>query len=91
MALKERDIEDRIKNMGFERGVMFVLLEQTGEIRQLEKALISLAQQVDQMAALMAQFVTVAGNMKDAHQRVLRMMPSEDDSLPRPSEDRKLT
>jgi tRNA threonylcarbamoyladenosine modification (KEOPS) complex Cgi121 subunit len=91
MALKERDIEDRIKNMGFERGAMFVLLEQTGEIKQLEKALIDLAKQVDQMAEMMAQFVTVAGNMKDAHQRVLRMLPSDDDSLPRPSEDRKLT
>jgi hypothetical protein len=91
MALKERDIEDRVKNMGFERGAMFVLLEQTGEIKQLEKALIDLAKQVDQMAEMMAQFVTVAGNMKDAHQRVLRMLPSDDDSLPRPSEDRKLT
>jgi tRNA threonylcarbamoyladenosine modification (KEOPS) complex Cgi121 subunit len=90
MALKERDIEDRIKNMGFERGAMFVLLEQTGEIKQLEKALIDLAKQVDQMAEMMAQFVTVAGNMKDAHQRVLRMLPPDDD-LPRPSEDRKLT
>jgi hypothetical protein len=77
--------------MGFERGAMFVLLEQTGEIKQLEKALIDLAKQVDQMAEMMAQFVTVAGNMKDAHQRVLRMLPSDDDSLPRPSEDRKLT
>jgi phage/plasmid primase-like uncharacterized protein len=91
MALKEREIESRIKNMGFERGTVFVLLEQTGEIRQLEKALIDLAKQVDQMAEMMAQFVTIAGNMKDAHQRVLRMLPSDDDSLPRPSEDRKLT
>jgi hypothetical protein len=91
MALKERDIEDRVKNMGFERGTVFVLLEQTGEIRQLEKALIDLAKQVDQMAEMMAQFVTIAGNMRDAHQRVLRMLPSDDDSLPRPSEDRKLT
>jgi hypothetical protein len=32
--------------------------------------------------------VAVAGNMKDAHQRVLRMMPSDDDDLPRPSDDR---
>jgi hypothetical protein len=91
MALKEREIESRIKNMGFERGTVFVLLEQTGEIRQLEKALIDLAKQVDQMAEMMAQFVTIAGNMRDAHQRVLRMLPSDDDSLPRPSEDRKLT
>jgi hypothetical protein len=42
------------------------------------------------MAEMMAQFVTIAGNMKSAHQQVLRMLPPEDD-LPRPSEDRKLT
>src|SRR3954469_19568594 len=70
MAIKERDVVDRIKNMGFERGVAFILLEHTGEISQIEKALVSLAKQVDQMAELMAQFVAVAGNMKDAHQQV---------------------
>jgi hypothetical protein len=88
MALKERDVEERLRNMGFERGVTYILLEQVGEIRQLEKAMLELSQQLDKMAAMMSAFVAVAGNMKDAHQRVLRMMPSDDDDLPRPSDDR---
>lgn len=90
MALKERDIEGYYGKHGFEGGTKRLIHEQAGEIRHLEKTLIELSRQLDQMAALMGQFVTVAGNMKAGHERVLRMMPSDDDQ-PRPTDDRKLS
>lgn len=77
MSLKVREIEQRLKTMG-EQGLRFVILEMAEEIKQLEKTCIEVSRQVDQMATLMGQFVAVAGEMKKAHQRVLRMIPRED-------------
>lgn len=89
MALKEKEIMERVKNTGFEKGVMWSLLEMAGEIKQLEKNLVDCSQQLDQMASLMAQFVNIAGNMKEAHQTLLRRMSPDADG-PRPSDDRDL-
>lgn len=89
MALKEKEIQERIKNAGFERGTMWCLLEMAGEIKQLEANLVDCSKQLDQMASLMAQFVNIAGNMKEAHQTLLRRMSPDVDG-PRPSDDRDL-
>lgn len=65
-ALKARNIQDEIAAHGFEKGVvrcLEMLAEYQGVIRESQ---FTLAQQLDQMANLIGQFVTVAENMKSA-------------------------
>jgi hypothetical protein len=83
MALREREIEERLRNMGFELGVAFCLKELAGENAQLEKALKECGQQLTQMAIMMNNFVTIASRMREAHQDILRKLPPDDPSLPR--------
>lgn len=83
MALRERDIEQRLQSMGFERGVAFCLKELAGENAQLEKALQECALQLTQMTGILDQFSVVAGRMKEAHDSIMRKLPPDDDDMPR--------
>jgi len=83
MALREREIEERLRHMGFEQGTIFCLMELAGENAQLEQALKECGKQLTQMAIMMDNFVTIAGRMKEAHQAILSKLPPDDPSLPR--------
>lgn len=83
MALREREIEERLRTMGFERGAAYCLKELAGENAQLEKALQECGLQLTQMASILEQFTVVALKMKEAHQSILRKLPSDDPDLPR--------
>lgn len=63
--MKTREIRDRVKSMGFERGVVYCLEAQNEMLIQTKRDLNELASYFDKMVDSLEGVVTVAERMKD--------------------------
>lgn len=77
-GIKARDVEQYIKSMGFEKGIQRVCVELAEQQRALEHTQITVAQTLDQMTDIIMQFSEVAGNMKNAHEDLIKRMQGTD-------------
>lgn len=64
--LKARDVEEIIKNRGFERGTVHILSELTSRMAVVEKGVAEMAGIVDQLSTIVSNFTHVAHNMKQS-------------------------
>lgn len=64
--LRAREVEDEIRKRGPERGVVWCIQTLAEQQIALQKDVRELAMLIDQMANITQQFSIVAGNMKDA-------------------------
>lgn len=87
--IKGREVEDIIKNRGFEKGVMYILVTLIERSNSLEKALIDVSQQLNQMVNIIDQFTHVAENMKRSHERMEKRLKGVPDDAPLPVDDRR--
>lgn len=85
MALKVRNFEELVRSAGFERALTMTVRELIEQHHQLEQNQLDIGMQLNQMTDLLQNFVQVAGNMKQAHQEMLKRLPP-DDSIEIPGE-----
>lgn len=67
--MKTREIRDRIKSMGFERGAVYCLEAINEELLQTRRDIRELAQHFDKMVDSMGGMMVVAERMKDVIDR----------------------
>lgn len=64
--LRAREVEDQIKQRGFERGTVWCLQTLAEQQIALQQDMRTLAELVDQQTNIIMQFATVSENMKNA-------------------------
>lgn len=80
--MKTSEIENVLKNRGFETGTAYILMALNEENRTLRKSVTELALMLDKMIDTMNNVVEGAGAMKREHQNALRkagLIEPEDD------------
>lgn len=77
--MKTREIRDRVKSMGFERGAVYVLEALNEELLQTRRDIRELAHHFDKLVDSMNGVMTVAGRMKETIEKFER--PAEEDIL----------
>jgi hypothetical protein len=80
--MKTNQIEEILRDRGFENGAKYILMALNEENRTLRKSVTELAQMLDKMIDTMNNVVEGAGAMKREHQNALRkaglIEPSDD-------------
>lgn len=67
--MKTKEIRDRVKSMGFERGALYCLEAINEELLQTRRDIRELAMYFDKMVDTMGGMMTVAESMKDVLDR----------------------
>lgn len=70
--MKTRNIEETLRNRGFERGTLYVLEQQNEQIRMMEKNMATMAQMLNQMVDALNNVVDGATGMKMEMQKALK-------------------
>lgn len=84
--LRAREVEDQIKQRGYERGVVWCLQTLAEQQIALQQDMRTLAELVDQQTNIIMQFATVSQNMKNALDN-LNSAALFEDGMPKNTQD----